>query len=184
MTSQNLELVAESVKILEAAEARLKAGQAAHSKAQADLNSSFEASRGAVLSAAAGADIDPAAGAADYATAKTKCEFTAKVLDALETARAEAMEAHRLAEAESWRPVHEEGRRVRLQATRAAAKAQADLVAAEKMFSEGTALIERAHAKRFPRQFDGAMLGLHRDPGPRQWMVPREEHERALWGEK
>jgi hypothetical protein len=118
--------------------------------------------------------MDTRQAARAVADARDHVEFLRALVADLEIKATAAKAAQQRAWGEAHRPLHDEGRKIRLDAARMADKAGAMLADAERLHQDGTDLIHQASSKGlpFPEWFDASWL--YRS-------VSTEAAEHALW---
>lgn len=154
---------------------RLKTAEAALKTAADAVDSAKAAVQADVVSAAQGNSVDPTANQAALAAAQQKYDFALSLVTELESQVATAHAAKIEAQGAAFKPVFDEGVKLRVQAAQQADAARASLKAAKELSAKGAAFIQAAWENRYPRNdVDGAVLY------PRE--VRTADDEAAIWG--
>ncbi len=119
-----------------------------HAAAVAEHKAAEDALEHAIGAALSGATVNKVALHRAAADAAAAVQFNERLLGRLQEKIDHARVARIEAEGESYRPIYDAGRAVRLEAAKRGDAARAELEAASKEFHRGTAMIQSAYALR------------------------------------
>jgi hypothetical protein len=147
-------LVAAAAEKLVVAKSNLDAARAALAKAVAECTAATGEHRAEILRAAPGA-ADTKVSADSHQRAVSAIALAESFVIDLELELERAQQCYAHAVAESWRPVQQRGRELRLAAVRAGAQAAAAIHEARELYQQGTALIDRSFSGGMARPMGG-----------------------------